>query len=413
MGGSGRWLKSLIGLKKPQLTAQEKKDRKWKLWKSGSGGRGGHVAALSEASESSFGVADGAFATAMAAVVRAPTRDFMIVRQEWAAIRIQTIFRAFLARRALRALRAVVRIQAIFRGRQVRKQAAITLRCMQALVRVQTRVRASSIQTSTHGQGLHDHHNQADPIKQAEQGWCDSPGTVEEVRTKLQLKQKGAIKRERAISYSQSQQQLRTPPSPNSRISKPMPSQKRDQKNSGWNWIDSWIPAKPWESKFLEEINSNLSEGTPISIKHGDKIIGSRSSFSECESVKVRWNNVSTRISANPPMSGPIMRSSSGPCSEPFYDESTTSSSSISNSETQISKPSYMSLTESIKAKQRGSSPSHHMQKQLAENLQFHKKTMPLSSLDTVALCKDLYPPMHLDRYGWVKSCRTKHGKLL
>lgn len=52
------------------------------------------------------------------------------------------------ARQALRALRAVVRIQAIFRGRQVRKQAAVTLRCMQALVRVQARVKARSVSMS-------------------------------------------------------------------------------------------------------------------------------------------------------------------------------------------------------------------------------------------------------------------------
>jgi hypothetical protein len=36
------------------------------------------------------------FTTAMATVVRAPPKDFRVVRQEWAAIRIQTAFRGFL-----------------------------------------------------------------------------------------------------------------------------------------------------------------------------------------------------------------------------------------------------------------------------------------------------------------------------
>ncbi|KAJ8547335.1 hypothetical protein K7X08_010921 [Anisodus acutangulus] len=62
-----------------------------------------------------------------------------------AAVKIQALFRGYLARKALNALKGLVKLQALVRGHLVRKQAASTLRCIQALVTVQARARAQRI----------------------------------------------------------------------------------------------------------------------------------------------------------------------------------------------------------------------------------------------------------------------------
>ncbi|XP_027357410.1 protein IQ-DOMAIN 14-like [Abrus precatorius] len=92
--------------------------------------------------------ADAAVAAAQAAVavVRLTSHGrgtmFGVGPDIWAAIKIQTVFRGYLARKALRALKGLVKLQALVRGYLVRKQANETLHSMQALVRAQSTIRS-------------------------------------------------------------------------------------------------------------------------------------------------------------------------------------------------------------------------------------------------------------------------------
>lgn len=66
--------------------------------------------------------------------------------QNLAAIKIQTAYRGFLAKKALRALKGFVRLQAIIRGRAVRRQAMTTLKCLQSIAKIQSQVCARRCQ---------------------------------------------------------------------------------------------------------------------------------------------------------------------------------------------------------------------------------------------------------------------------
>ncbi|XP_027069701.2 protein IQ-DOMAIN 2 [Coffea arabica] len=309
--------------------------------------------------------------------------------EEVAAIRIQTAFRGYLARRALRALRGLVRLKSLVDGPTAKRQTANTLKCMQALSRVQSQINSRRIRMSEENRALQRQllQKQAKELESLRMGeeWDDSLQSREQIEANLLHKYEAALRRERALAYSYSHQQTwkKSARSPNLLFMDPT------NPHWGWSWLERWMAARPWEQNTGEkELNGDHSsvKSANLSIAAGEitKAFARHQLNSDNPSspASQKANHPSTSQSPNTPPSKPSpsiaarkLKSASPKVSVPSQDDDSRSvfsvqsernrrhsiaGSSVRDDESlssSASVPSYMASTQSAKAKTRLQSP--------------------------------------------------------
>ncbi|KAK9072763.1 hypothetical protein SSX86_009198 [Deinandra increscens subsp. villosa] len=177
-------------------------------------------------------------------------------REEVAAIKIQTIYRGYLAKRALWGLRGLVRLKTVIEGRCVRQQTVNTLKCLQSLSHLQSEISSRRSRISEENQALQKQLLRVKEITDTQNGdeWDLSAQSKEEIEAKLLSKYDAAMRRERAMAYSYSHQQpwkksggTRT----NMLFMNPA--------NPQWGWS--------WSERYKDHGNDHVSIKTGIDIK--------------------------------------------------------------------------------------------------------------------------------------------------
>ncbi|KAL6545991.1 hypothetical protein OROGR_009865 [Orobanche gracilis] len=216
--------------------------------------------------------------------------------EEIAVIKIQTVFRGYLARRALRALRGLVRLKSLVDGPTVQHQTSNTLKCMQTLSRVQSQIQSRRLRMLEENQALQRQllQNRAKELEslgscyvnraareleslgsagsmgsfstgasctQMGEEWDDSLQSKEKIEANLLHKYEAAMRRERALAYSYTHQQMWK------KSSKPTNILFMDPTNPhwGWSWLDRWMAAPPLEAQTTPDKDTNTDRS---SIKH-------------------------------------------------------------------------------------------------------------------------------------------------
>ncbi|CAA0837920.1 IQ-domain 11 [Striga hermonthica] len=172
--------------------------------------------------------------------------------QHQAATKIQAAFRRYLARKALQALKGVVRLQALIRGWAVRQQAVHTLKCLQSIVNIQTDVcskRSERSKSSLYCQEYKCQDFKEKDIKvhsNSQKRWEDSTLTKDELKSLFVTKREASTKRDRIREYYLNHRRSA--------------ETERDKVHGRRRyWLEQWVDAQLAKSHTLGNLERNLS----------------------------------------------------------------------------------------------------------------------------------------------------------
>ncbi|KAG9159895.1 hypothetical protein Leryth_005639 [Lithospermum erythrorhizon] len=193
--------------------------------------------------------------------------DAEVLRLEQAATKAQAVFRGYLARRAFRALKGIIRLQALIRGHLVRRQAAATLHCMQSIVKLQALARGRKVRVLYPGHVIRG----AKPQNAARvESFGINVGSQKLMKNAFAMKLHSSLPTAMPLS-------LQYDPS---------------EPNSSWNWLKRWSSLRFWEPLPQQKKKPSLKAQSRRTVKKVPAALSSNNlALNAIEAEKPRRNS--------------------------------------------------------------------------------------------------------------------------
>lgn len=170
------------------------------------------------------------------------------ISEDVAATRIQTAFRAYMARKAFRRMKGIIRFQKLTQFQSVKKQSTNTLTHLHSWSMIQTQIRHRRQCMVTDGRlkqkKLENQMKLEAKLHDLEVEWNGGANTMDEILARIHQREEAAVKRERTLAYAFSHQWRA-----NSGQNQGSNASELGKADWGWSWKERWIAARPWESR--------------------------------------------------------------------------------------------------------------------------------------------------------------------